>query len=67
MEFNNIQVDPMTGLNFPINLRLAIRGRIQDPVTGMNMDHFKNLDITINQPNFNQAARKAEVNTYNDS
>ena len=67
VEFNNIQVDPMTGLNFPINLRLAIRGRIQDPVTGMNMDHFKNLDITINQPNFNQAARKAEVNTYNDS
>jgi hypothetical protein len=67
IEFNNIQVDPMTGLNFPINLRLAVRGRIQDPVTGMNMDHFKNLDITINQPNFNQAARQNEVNAYNNS
>lgn len=67
VEFNNMQVDPMTGINFPINLRLAIRGRIQDPVTGMNMDHFKNLDITINQPSFDKPARQNEVNTYNNS
>lgn len=50
VELENIQVDPMTGVDFPINLRLAIRGRTQEQDTGMNMDHFKNLDITINQP-----------------
>lgn len=66
VEFNNIQVDPMTGLTFPINLRLAIRGRTQDPVTGMNLDHFKNLDITINQPNFDKTARQTEIKTYNN-
>lgn len=67
IELHNLQIEPMTGLNFPLNLRLSIRGRIQDPVTGMNMDHFKNFDITINQPNFNQAARQTEVTTYNNS
>lgn len=66
IKFENIQIDPMTGINFPINLRLAIRGRIQDPVTGMNLDHFKNLDITINQPNFDKTARQREVNAYNN-
>lgn len=65
--FQNIQIDPINGINFPLNLRLAIRGRIQDPVTGMNMDHFKNLDITINQPNFGRTERQTEVNTYNNS
>lgn len=65
--FENLQIEPLTGITFPVNLRLAIRGRIQDPVTWMNMDHFKNLDITINQPNFDQAKRKAEVNAYNSA
>jgi len=50
LELENIQIEPMTGIDFPINLRLAIRGRIQEQDSGMNMDHFKNLDITINQP-----------------
>ena len=67
IELQNLQIEPLTGITFPINLRLAVRGRIQDPVTGMNMDHFKNLDITINQPNFDSTARQIEVNAYNNS
>lgn len=31
------------------------------------MDHFKNLDLTINQPNFDRTARQNEINSYNNS
>lgn len=67
LEVEKIQIDPTTGLTFPINLRLAIRGRIQDQVTGVNLDHFKNLDFTINASNFDQSARKQEIGKYNNA
>lgn len=67
IELQNLQIDPMTGITFPINLRLAVRGRIMDDKTGMNMDHFKNFDITINQPKIETKDKKNIVDTYNNS
>jgi len=60
-----LEISPIEGIVFPAHLALNVRVRIQDPVTGINLDHFKTLNITINRPIFNQQARQAEVNTIN--
>lgn len=65
LRINNLQISPLEGITFPAHLSLNVRIRIQDPVTGINLDHFKTLDITINRPIFNQQARQAEVNAIN--
>gem|GEM_PF-1427518 len=65
LDVNNLQISPLDGITFPAHLKLNVRIRIQDPVTGTNLDHFKQLDITINRPIFNQQARQTEVNAIN--
>ncbi|MCX6824516.1 MAG: hypothetical protein NT085_05325 [candidate division SR1 bacterium] len=65
LHINNLQISPLEGVTFPAHLALNVRIRIQDPVTGINLDHFKTLNITINRPIFNQQARQAEVNAIN--
>ncbi len=65
MTINNLQITPLEGVSFPANLTLNVRIRIQDPKTGINLDHFKPLNITINRPIFDQQARQAEVNAIN--
>ena len=62
---NNLQISPLEGINFPANLTLNVRIRVQDPITGINLDHFKRVTITINRPIFDQQARQTEVNTIN--
>ena len=65
LHINNLQISPVEWVTFPAHLALNVRVRIQDPVTGINLDHFKTLNITINRPIFNQQARQAEVNAIN--
>ncbi|MEI6119070.1 MAG: hypothetical protein WCP92_07875 [bacterium] len=65
LHINNLQISPLEGVTFPAHLALNVRVRIQDPVTGINLDHFKTLNITINRPIFNQQARQTEVNAIN--
>lgn len=61
LKIEKIQIDPTTGLTFPVNFRIAVRARVQDPVTGVNLDHFKNLDFTINESNFDKPLRAKEI------
>ena len=49
LTWTNIQIQPIEGLKFPINVPIAIRGRIAWPA-GINLDHYKTFNLTINAP-----------------
>lgn len=65
LNIQNIQIDPITGINFPLNIQTAIRGRIQEQTTGINLDHFKTLNITINAPQLPLPNRQNAYNNLN--
>lgn len=65
INIQNIQIDPITGLNFPLNIQIAIRGRIQEQ--GINLDHFKTLNITINAPQLSLNERQLAYNDLNQN
>lgn len=61
LELNNIWIDPIDWLNFPLRISLNVRCRIQDPATGLNIDHHKPIILTINRP---QIAMNQRQNVY---
>jgi hypothetical protein len=68
IELENIQIEELAGINFPINLQFAIRWRIQSP-NGINLDHFKTFNLTLNKPSLLLTDREAaydELNTEDD-
>lgn len=65
LNIQNIQIDPITGVNFPLNVQIAIRGRVQEQTTGINLDHFKTLNITINAPQLPLADRQLAYTNLN--
>lgn len=60
----NIQVQPIEGLRFPISIPIAVRGRIAWP-GGINLDHYKTFNITINAPQLAIADREQAYNDLN--
>lgn len=49
LQWQNITIDPVAGITFPINIKMAVRWRIQD-TTWINLDHYKTFNLTINAP-----------------
>ena len=62
LEANNVTVDPVEWITFPLHLELAIRWRVVDAATWVAMDHYKPVRFTLNAPNINPAQR---TNIYN--
>jgi hypothetical protein len=54
-------------ITFPAKLSLNVRIRIQDPATGINIDHFKPLTLTINAPQIGLAEREQAYNAMNQN
>lgn len=49
LELNNLQIQSLEGIRFPLNVQVAVRGRIPDP-SWVNLDHYKTFNLTINAP-----------------
>lgn len=67
LEWQNITIDPVNGLTFPVNFKLAVRWRINDANTWINIDHYKPFDIIINAPKISQNDRELNYNNYNNN
>jgi len=61
----NLWVTPIDNIKFPLRLPLNVRARIQDPATGLLVDHFKPIILTINQPQLTQANRELAYDILN--
>ncbi len=48
-------------------MQIAIRGRIQEQTTGINLDHFKPINITINAPYLSEDERIQAYNNLNNN
>lgn len=62
----NIQIQPIEWLKFPINIPIAIRGRIAWPA-GINLDNYKTFNITINAPQLSATDRQQAYNELNQN
>ena len=58
MNMNNVEIDPMEWITFPLNLDLNVMVRIHDDDTWLDIDHHKPIHLEITRPTFNQAARE---------
>jgi len=67
LNWTNIQVDPIENLKFPLNIQIAIRWRIQESNTWINLDHYKTFNITINAPTLNAATRQQAYDNLNQN
>lgn len=56
----------MEGVKFPLNIQIAVRGRIQDP-SGVNLDHYKTFNLTINAPQLPLGDRQQAYNNLNQN
>jgi len=64
---NNIELVSTENITFPAKLSLNVRVRIQDPATGINIDHFKPLTLTINAPQIDLAERGQAYDDMNQN
>ena len=58
MNINNLEVNPIEWLTFPLNLDLNIRVRIHDNDTWLDVDHHKPIHLEITRPTLAQATRE---------
>ena len=58
MNMNNIEINPMEWITFPLNLDLNVMVRIHDDDTWLDIDHHKPIHLEITRPTLNQAARE---------
>ncbi len=65
LNMTNVTVLPLEGIQFPLKLSLNVRGRVQDPATGLLVDQFKPLTLTINNPQLSLADRQNAYNVLN--
>lgn len=61
----NIQIEPIENAKFPITIELSVRGRIQEPNTGIHLDNYKPLTITLNAPTLSPTDRQAAYTNVN--
>lgn len=59
LQAGNVMIDPVEGIKFPLTVKLSIKGTIQDSVTGIQLDNYKPLTITLNAPVLPLADRQA--------
>lgn len=57
LNIQNVAIDDLQWVKFPVNLSISIRWRVLHGLTWANIDHFKKLNITINEPNRNTDRR----------
>lgn len=62
LEANNVTINPVEWVNFPVHIELAIRGRVVDAATWVAMDHYKPFRFTLNAPDINMVQRNAIYN-----
>ena len=62
MVVNNLRINPVEWIEFPIALDLNVRVRINN-WDWLNIDHHKPLHLEITRPELNNAARLAAYNT----
>lgn len=59
LQAGNVMVDPVEGIKFPLTVKLSIKWTIQDSVTGIQLDNYKPLTLTLNAPVLPLADRQA--------
>lgn len=64
---NNIQIQPIDSIQFPVNIQIAIRGRHQEINTAVNIDHFKTMILRIDAPQLPLADRQQAYNNLNQN
>ena len=64
LELQNIQIDPIIGLTFPLTIQLSIRGRVST-ATGTNLDQYKTFNLTISTPTLDTADRLISYDNLN--
>jgi len=61
----NITIEPLENVKFPVTIELQVRGRIQEPNTGILLDNYKPLTLTINAPTLSQSDREQAYESVN--
>ncbi len=59
LSWTGVTIEPVEGIQFPLNVEIAIRGRIFESTTTTNLDTYKTLRLTL------QAPQLAWANTAN--
>ncbi len=59
LSWTGVTIEPVEGIQFPLNVEIAIRGRIFESTTNTNLDTYKTLRLTL------QAPQLAWANTAN--
>ncbi len=65
LEWNNIQIEPLDNLTWPLSITLNVKGRITDPNTWVHLDHYKAIRFSIDKSWLDATARENQVNIYN--
>jgi len=65
MRIDNLEVNPIEWLTFPLNLDLNVRVRIHDNDTWLDIDHHKPIHLEITRPTLAQAVREAAYDSLN--
>jgi len=63
----NITIDPIENIKFPATIEIQVRWRIQEPHTGILIDNYKPLTLTINAPVLSQSDREKAYDTVNNA
>lgn len=58
LKYDKTSITPLN-VQYPLHISLTIRGSIQDPTTGIILDHMKPLTLTIEQGGIDQTQREA--------
>lgn len=61
----NVSIEPIENVKFPVTIELQVRGRIQEPNTGIQLDNYKPLTLTINAPTLTNTDREQAYDTVN--
>ncbi len=65
MTIENLTINPIEWVTFPINLDLNVRVRIHDDTTWLDIDHHKPIHLTIVSPSLWLWAREHAYDTLN--
>lgn len=65
MTIENLSINPIEWVTFPINLDLNVRVRIHDDTTWLDIDHHKPIHLTIVSPSLWLWAREHAYDTLN--
>ena len=50
ININNLKIEPIEQIDFPLDLDLNVKVTINDFINGVTVDHYKPLHLTINPP-----------------